>query len=219
MVYNHFMGTTEKAVRQASSPFSAGQAGEILGKKSKSEFESDTRRISWNRIRWKRQEKRRFFELADLLSRSTDAKERQELKEKLARMTFGEWVPKIRWTNLPPALRDDLLDQLEKQQMRAEDLYKLKLSSEDLIPKPRRAIGIKIWAHSNSAAGESTPRHSFFEGNLPIAKNVNQSLWSDLFTRACVTECFFPVKRYHWSKDPTVRSLMKHCWIFRFLRF
>jgi len=33
------------------------------------------------------------------------------------------------------------------------------------------AIGIKISAPSKSAAGESTPRHSFFEGNLPMAKN------------------------------------------------
>ncbi len=57
------------------------------------------RKVSSNRIlielvetglRSKDEEKRRFFELADLLSKSTDAKEQQELKEQLARMTFGE---------------------------------------------------------------------------------------------------------------------------------
>ncbi|MGO9377769.1 MAG: HigA family addiction module antitoxin [Dissulfurispiraceae bacterium] len=39
--------------------------------------------------RLKEQEKRRFFELADRLGASTDTKEQQELKEQLARMTFG----------------------------------------------------------------------------------------------------------------------------------
>ena len=32
----------------------------------------------------------RFFELADRLARSSDAKEQKQLKEELARMTFGE---------------------------------------------------------------------------------------------------------------------------------
>jgi hypothetical protein len=57
------------------------------------------RKVSSNRIlvelvetglRSKEEEKRRFLELADRLSASTDAKEQQELKEQLARMTFGE---------------------------------------------------------------------------------------------------------------------------------
>ena len=34
-------------------------------------------------------EKRRFFELADRLTVSTDPKEQQRIKEELARMTFG----------------------------------------------------------------------------------------------------------------------------------
>ncbi len=35
------------------------------------------------------QERKRFFELADRLARSTDAKEQRDLKEELARLTFG----------------------------------------------------------------------------------------------------------------------------------
>ena len=36
------------------------------------------------------QEKKRFFELAERLTRSTDADEQVRLKEELAHMTFGE---------------------------------------------------------------------------------------------------------------------------------
>ena len=36
-------------------------------------------------------------------------------------------MPKIRWTNLPPSLRQHLFDRVADRQIRAEDLYKLKL--------------------------------------------------------------------------------------------
>jgi hypothetical protein len=36
------------------------------------------------------QEKKRFFDIADRLSRSKDVDEQARLKEELARMTFGE---------------------------------------------------------------------------------------------------------------------------------
>jgi hypothetical protein len=35
------------------------------------------------------QERKRFFDLADRLTHSTDAHEQQHLKEELARLTFG----------------------------------------------------------------------------------------------------------------------------------
>ena len=38
----------------------------------------------------KEQEKKRFFDLADQLEKTTRADERQRIKEMLARMTFGE---------------------------------------------------------------------------------------------------------------------------------
>jgi len=39
-------------------------------------------------------------------------------------------MPKIQWTNLPPALRRHLFERLEERQITAEDLYKLKLWRE-----------------------------------------------------------------------------------------
>src|SRR5213594_1779138 len=39
-------------------------------------------------------------------------------------------MPKIRWTNLPPSLRQHLFDRVADRQIPAEDLYKLKLWRE-----------------------------------------------------------------------------------------
>jgi len=39
-------------------------------------------------------------------------------------------MPKIRWTDLPPALRDHLLDRLRERKITAQDLYRLKLWRE-----------------------------------------------------------------------------------------
>ena len=85
------MGTIEKAVRQSVSlPSPLAKRVKALAK---------NRKVSSNRIlvelvetglRSKEEERRRFFELADMLITSTEAKEQQELKEQLARMTFGE---------------------------------------------------------------------------------------------------------------------------------
>ncbi|OGW31849.1 MAG: hypothetical protein A2X59_05750 [Nitrospirae bacterium GWC2_42_7] len=85
------MSTIEKAIRQSVSlPSPIARRVKALAK---------SRKVSSNRIlvelvetglRSKEEEKRRFLELADRLSASTDAKEQQALKEQLARMTFGE---------------------------------------------------------------------------------------------------------------------------------
>ena len=39
-------------------------------------------------------------------------------------------MPKIEWTNLPPALRDRLFERLRERTITPEDLYKLKLWRE-----------------------------------------------------------------------------------------
>ncbi len=39
-------------------------------------------------------------------------------------------MPRIRWTDLPPALRDHLFDRLREREISAEDLYRLKLWRE-----------------------------------------------------------------------------------------
>ena len=39
-------------------------------------------------------------------------------------------MPKVRWTKLPPSLREHLFDRVAERQIPAEDLYKLKLWRE-----------------------------------------------------------------------------------------
>jgi hypothetical protein len=39
-------------------------------------------------------------------------------------------MPKIQWTDLPPALRDHLFERLRKRRISAEDLFQLKLWRE-----------------------------------------------------------------------------------------
>jgi hypothetical protein len=39
-------------------------------------------------------------------------------------------MPKIRWANLPPPLRDHLFERLRERKISAEDLYRLKLWRE-----------------------------------------------------------------------------------------
>jgi hypothetical protein len=39
-------------------------------------------------------------------------------------------VPRIQWTNLPPALREHLFDRLRDRKITTEDLYQLKLWRE-----------------------------------------------------------------------------------------
>ena len=85
------MAITEKAIRQSVTlPSPVAKRVKALAK---------SRKVSSNRIlvelvetglRSKEEEKRRFFELASRLSTSTDVKEQQEIKEQLARMTFGK---------------------------------------------------------------------------------------------------------------------------------
>jgi len=46
-------------------------------------------------------------------------------------------MPKIQWTDLPPALRQHLFDRLSERRITAEDLYQLKLwrESEPVAPE------------------------------------------------------------------------------------
>jgi hypothetical protein len=39
-------------------------------------------------------------------------------------------MPKIQWTNIPPALRDHIFERLRQRKIKAEDLYELKLWRE-----------------------------------------------------------------------------------------
>jgi hypothetical protein len=45
-------------------------------------------------------------------------------------------MPKIQWTNLPPALRDHLFERLRERKITVEDLYQLKLWRETAPEAP-----------------------------------------------------------------------------------
>jgi hypothetical protein len=45
-------------------------------------------------------------------------------------------MPKIQWTDLPPALREHLFDRLRERKVTAEDLYQLKLWRESAPEAP-----------------------------------------------------------------------------------
>jgi predicted DNA-binding protein len=86
-----FMNTTEKALRQSISlPPPLAKRVRALAKSQKVSSNRILVELVETGLRSKEDERRRFFELADQLSASTDKKEQRKLKEQLARMTFGE---------------------------------------------------------------------------------------------------------------------------------
>ena len=85
------MATTQRAVRQSVTLPS------LIAKRVKAMARS--RKVSSNRIlvelvetglRSKEEEKQKFYQLADRLTNTKDESEQRELKEQLAKMTFGE---------------------------------------------------------------------------------------------------------------------------------
>jgi hypothetical protein len=91
MVYSEVMPNLEKPIRQSVSlPPRVARRVKALAR---------TQKISANRVvvdlieaglEAQEREKNRFFDLADRLARSSDPEEQRQLKEDLARMTFGE---------------------------------------------------------------------------------------------------------------------------------
>jgi hypothetical protein len=62
-------------------------------------------------------------------------------------------MPKIRWKDLPPALREHLFERLRERKISAEDLYELKLWRES---EPEAPEGAWYKDHSlNPPPGES----------------------------------------------------------------
>jgi metal-responsive CopG/Arc/MetJ family transcriptional regulator len=85
------MATVEKAVRQSVSlPSRLAKRVKALAKVRRTSASRVLVELIETGLESKEAEKRRFFELADQLSASTDSTERQRIKDELARMTFGE---------------------------------------------------------------------------------------------------------------------------------
>ncbi len=145
------MATAEKLVRQSVSlPARLARRVRTLAEKSRTSTNRVLVDLIETGIESKEAEKSKFFDLADQLSATSDPVER---------------MPKIQWTELPPALRDHFFERLAERKITLEDLYQLKLwrESEPDAPEVR---GIRISDRSKSAAKVNIRRHSCFVDKL-----------------------------------------------------
>jgi len=74
-------------------------------------------------------------------------------------------MPKIQWTDLPPALRDHLFERLRERQITAEDLYQLKLWRESEPEAPDGLWYRDFGSFKNS--GEGTYPKTFLLAGQP----------------------------------------------------
>ena len=85
------MATVEKPIRQSVSlPPRIARRVKSLAKSSRTSANRILVELIESGLEAREQEKKRFLELADRLTRSDDPEEQGRLKEELARMTFGE---------------------------------------------------------------------------------------------------------------------------------
>lgn len=85
------MSTVEKPVRQSVSlPPAIARRVKSLAKSSHTSANRILVELIESGLEARDQERKRFFELADRLTRSHDPEEQSRVKEELARMTFGE---------------------------------------------------------------------------------------------------------------------------------
>lgn len=85
------MAIADKTVRQSVSlPVRVARQVKSLAKTSSTSANRIIVDLIESGIEAREQEKKRFFELADRLARSSDVEEQKRLKEELARMTFDE---------------------------------------------------------------------------------------------------------------------------------
>jgi metal-responsive CopG/Arc/MetJ family transcriptional regulator len=91
VVYHDIMSIAEKPVRQSVSlPARVARRVKALAQTTKTSTSRVIADLIESGLGAREQEKKRFFELADRLSRSRDPEEQKRLKEELAHMTFGE---------------------------------------------------------------------------------------------------------------------------------
>lgn len=85
------MAHAEKSVRQSVSlPERVARRVKSLAATSKTSTSRVMVELIESGLATREQEKKRFFELAESLSRARDPKKRKRLKEELAHMTFGD---------------------------------------------------------------------------------------------------------------------------------
>jgi predicted DNA-binding protein len=85
------MTTLEKPVRQSVSlPQGVARRVKSLAKSSRTSANRILVELIESGLEVREQERKRFLDLADRLTRTRDSEEQRHLKEELARMTFGE---------------------------------------------------------------------------------------------------------------------------------
>lgn len=85
------MAIVDKQVRQSVSlPARVARRVKSLARTNKTSTSRVIATLVENGLDARDQEKKRFLELADRLSHSSDPEEQHQLKAELARMTFGE---------------------------------------------------------------------------------------------------------------------------------
>ncbi len=90
-MYRRFVPTPRAAVRQSVTlPAGVARRVKSLAQSSKTSASRVIVDLIEAGLDAREQERKRFFEVADRLSRSRDADEQRSLKEELARMTFGD---------------------------------------------------------------------------------------------------------------------------------
>jgi hypothetical protein len=90
MVYTLAMATTPRPLRQSVSlPAPVARRVKTLAQAKRTSTSRVIAELVESGLDAREQERKRFFELADRLTRSTDVGEQQRLKQELARLTFG----------------------------------------------------------------------------------------------------------------------------------
>jgi predicted DNA-binding protein len=85
------MPTVEKPVRQSVSlPHGVARRVKSLAKSSRTSANRILVELIESGLEAREQERKRFLDLADRLTRTRDPEKQRHLKEELARMTFGE---------------------------------------------------------------------------------------------------------------------------------
>lgn len=85
------MATVEKPVRQSVTlPPGIARRIKSLAKSSHTSANRILVELIKSGLEAREKERKRFFEVADLLAESRDPEEQSRLKEELARMTFGD---------------------------------------------------------------------------------------------------------------------------------
>jgi len=90
-MYSQVMPNLEKPIRQSVSlPPRVARRVKALAKTQKTSANRVVVDLIEAGLEAQEREKKRFFDLADRLARSSDPEQQKQLKEDLARMTFGE---------------------------------------------------------------------------------------------------------------------------------